>query len=371
MQNPIYRNIAKLIERDSKFTTYKFALLRGVIEIVQDNSNYISSEGDVMKIPLGLLIEKWMLYYYPLLESKESIPQIHGSSKLQFEGHILSIISYYSNKGGLSVFYNDIRKRYIPLDIKEDFINLAKKLQKTITDMPMKYIGQSINKEYYSIFNFEKARPTLLKKDKLDIQYLIDQFGYFTIPLDYYDVFQFMGTFINGQESIIMKWADFSVNASKRNIAKEKVIEKLSLSPITDRDSSETKNLYASLIKTNKELTCVWTGRKIKEFDIDHIIPFSIWKNNDLWNLLPSDKKTNNQKRDKIPSPDLILERKTCILTYWDLLQSHNMKRFEKEIEVALLGEKMNENWGEKGIINLIDKSNYLINNRGYEEWKL
>jgi len=51
MQNPIYQNIAKLIERDSKFTTYKFALVRGVIDIVQDNSPYIFRNGDSMKIP--------------------------------------------------------------------------------------------------------------------------------------------------------------------------------------------------------------------------------------------------------------------------------------------------------------------------------
>jgi diadenosine tetraphosphate (Ap4A) HIT family hydrolase len=36
MQDPIFANINKIIERDSKATTYKFALLRGVIDIIQD-----------------------------------------------------------------------------------------------------------------------------------------------------------------------------------------------------------------------------------------------------------------------------------------------------------------------------------------------
>ena len=37
MQEDIFRNISKIIERDSKVTTYKFALLRGLIDIIQEN----------------------------------------------------------------------------------------------------------------------------------------------------------------------------------------------------------------------------------------------------------------------------------------------------------------------------------------------
>lgn len=371
MLNPIYLNIAKLIERDSKSTTYKFALLRGVIDIIQEysHSNYIFRNGECVRIPIGLLIEKWLIYYYPLLESDDKIPQINGANKLQFELQFLKIILYYKDKGGLSVFYNDFRKGNIPLDLRKDFIALAKKIQKTITEMPMKYIGQSIYKEYYTIFKLEKTNSVLEKTDNIDTQYLITNFGYFTIPLEYFDVFSFMGTFINGHESIIMKWADFSFIASKKSIKKEKVIEQLLSFPIKERDANETKRLFDSFANGIEELTCVWTGNKIREFDVDHVIPFSIWKNNDLWNLLPSDKRINNKKRDKIPSPNLIQDRKMSILRYWNLLFNHNKIRFQKEIEISLIGGKINDQWGEVGINNLKAKCNYLINNRGYEEW--
>jgi hypothetical protein len=36
--NETFINISKIIERDSKSTTYKYALLRGTIDIIQDNS---------------------------------------------------------------------------------------------------------------------------------------------------------------------------------------------------------------------------------------------------------------------------------------------------------------------------------------------
>jgi hypothetical protein len=51
MNNEVFYNISKIIERDSKTTTYKYALLRGVIDIIQDNSPYISFLENRVKIP--------------------------------------------------------------------------------------------------------------------------------------------------------------------------------------------------------------------------------------------------------------------------------------------------------------------------------
>ncbi|MDO8897998.1 MAG: hypothetical protein Q7V19_10140 [Bacteroidales bacterium] len=42
--NPlIFQNISKIIDRDSKATTYTFAPLRGLIDIIQDNSPLIAA----------------------------------------------------------------------------------------------------------------------------------------------------------------------------------------------------------------------------------------------------------------------------------------------------------------------------------------
>ena len=94
--NETFINISKIIERDSKSTTYKYALLRGTIDIIQDNSPFIEIKGNVVEIPLGLLIEKWMIYYYPILDSDVLIPQINGENlKIAFQSKFLSIINYY------------------------------------------------------------------------------------------------------------------------------------------------------------------------------------------------------------------------------------------------------------------------------------
>ena len=50
-------------------------------------------------------------------------------------------------------------------------------------------------------------------------------------------------------------------------------------------------------------MQCVWSAKSLKQnYDIDHSMPFARWPNNDLWNLLPTDSKINNQKSDRLPT---------------------------------------------------------------------
>ncbi|RRO15315.1 HNH endonuclease domain-containing protein [Flavobacteriaceae bacterium 14752] len=371
MNNKVFSNISKIIERDSKSTTYKFALLRGTIDIVQENSPFISIVNNRVFIPTGLLIEKWLLYYYPILQSSTLIPQINNSNKLAFELQFIELIKNYESRGGFSAFYNDLKNKGIPNDLNDLFFELAKKIRNTITKMPMKYIGRSVNQTYYSIYQYEN-KQRLKKSDAFDIEKLINGFGVFSIPIDYHEVFKLLGSFINGQDSILFKWAEFSVNASNKNLSIEKVISEVLKNPITERDILESKKLYKSVLEKKGTVYCVWTGKKISKYDIDHVIPFTVWKNNDLWNLLPSSSTINrNNKRDKIPSPILIEKQKDIILDYWDTIFKEQSSRFKKEIQIALLGNHPFSIWKEKGIEQLQRSCNYLIENRGFEEWKI
>lgn len=369
MNNEVFYNISKIIERDSKTSTYKYALLRGVIDIIQDNSPYLVFDDNRVQIPTGLLIEKWLLYYYPILESEIEIQQIHGNVNLAFKPLFLKLIDEYKSRNGFSAFYNDLKNKGIPEDLKGDFFELAKMLRDTITKMPMKYIGRSINNDFYSIFKYENQ--TLRRIANIDIEHLINEFGTFTIPFEYYEAFKILGNFINGQDSILFKWAEFSVNATGNNLSIDKVLNVVLKGPITDRNIAESKRIYREVLQRIGNVYCVWTGRKLANYDIDHLIPFSVWKNNDLWNLLPSDSRINNQKRDKIPSPKIIERQKNLILDYWEIINENQTIRFQKEIQIALLGNHSFDSWKNIGISQLQNSCNYLIEKRGFEEWKI
>lgn len=372
MTNQIYSDISKIIERDSKSATYKFALLRGVIDIIQENSPYVRFNGDRVYFPTGLLVEKWLIYYYPIFASEIDIPQIGKNTNLAFGECFKKFIQAYQPIGGFSVFYNDYKTKGIPQHLKSEFIDLARKIRDTIINMPMKYIGRSISNDYYSIFKYENtSRKLRINNTIVDGEYLINKLGTFSISKKYFDAFQLLGSFIGGQDSILFKWAEFSVKISRDNLSISHVLNDILKSPITEREVENSKRIFRIILQQEGQVYCVWTGKKLRSYDIDHMIPFSIWKNNDLWNLLPSDSITNNKKRDKVPSIKLIEKQKDLILHYWEILNSHENERFQKEIRVALLGNINYENWQPTAISHLKRTCNYLISQRGFEEWNI
>lgn len=369
MNKEIFSNISKIIERDSKSTTYKFALLRGTIDLIQENSPFIEFKGDRVHFPMGLLIEKWMIYYYPIFDSNLKIPQINGKSNLSFEKLLFGVVSFYQNRGGLSAFYADLKRNGVSEELTPTVICLANKLNDTIRKMPMYYIGRSISSDYHSIFTPELKRKSG-SIDRLDSNYLALNYGTFSIPKEYYEAFEILGSFISGQDSIFLKWAEFSKNASKQTLSIENILGNLVQAPVTERDSKNSRDLFDDLLKKLGETECVWTGRKTDQIQVDHIIPLAIWKNNDLWNLLPAVPKINNNKRDKIPTPRLIERQKGVILHYWELLDKSFETRFQKEIKISLLGNANSSNWRALAIDQLKESCHFLIEKRGFDPWE-
>ncbi|MDZ7767124.1 MAG: hypothetical protein U5K00_22380 [Melioribacteraceae bacterium] len=103
-------NINQIIERDSKDTTYKFALLRATIEIIQEKSPHQKIKDDFVILPVGLLILKWLEYYYPIIE--QELPQRNGDNldtfTLSFRSLLKEVTDFYKLRGGLSVFYSEL-----------------------------------------------------------------------------------------------------------------------------------------------------------------------------------------------------------------------------------------------------------------------
>src|SRR5690606_2909063 len=182
------------------------------------------------------------------------------------------------------------------------FLKLAKKIAEVIRLMPMKHIGYSVNGEYYSVFLPERLQRINRKYTQIDVKFLVDSMGTFSIPIDYYEAFHVLGSFISGRDSIIFKWAEFSVNASGKSLQISEALSAILVDPVKQRDALEASKFYKNILKNNGRLNCVCSGKPLKEAcHIDHVIPYAAWNNNDLWNLLPANGKVNGKKRDKIP----------------------------------------------------------------------
>ncbi len=106
----------------------------------------------------------------------------------------------------------------------------------------MKFIGRSSSKGFYPIFKIEDP-GVRSHRGPVDTNYLINCYGKFSIPVEYYDAFKILGSFLSGQDSILLKWAEFSVNASGNTLSTERVLNDILKYPVTDRDVELSKKL--------------------------------------------------------------------------------------------------------------------------------
>jgi hypothetical protein len=373
-----FKTINTIIERDSKDTTYKYALLRGAVEISQEYQHLKHKNGNRIEFPLGLLVEKWLLYYYPFIEwdipqkARENEP---GAKQISFRRTFRKLTDYYADHGGFSAFYRDYTKGSIPAPVVAVSRSLVRDIRKTITQYPMKFLGRSATNQYYSVFNFDPGFVLSREDFPVERDYLIRNFGTYTLSREYDMIFEILGSFISGEDAVLFQWAEFIRSASNGNVSLATSLEHLRTFPVTDRDKEPAGSFYRDLQREQGFIHCVWSGKAIRDKEspeIDHLLPFSVLRNNDLWNLLPATKQVNKDKLDKIPSPEFIEVRKPAIKLYWGLLREKYPLQFDRELAISLTGPiDMNADWQEIAIGNLKEKCRYFIEVRGFDAWSL
>ena len=371
-----FQELSTILETDSTDNTYKYALLRAVSEICQKYTHLMDIKGDLVWFPTGLIVEKWLLYYWPIFEYENFIPQMperylrSKRLRLSFRNQFQKIITYYKKGNGLSQFYNEYLNNEIPSDINDQLLDLMKKIRYSITRYPMKHLGYSVYKKHYPIFSFIPSDK--IPRQSVTRELLIQKFGRFSIPLEYFKVFNILGGFILGDQSILMQWAEFTEKFTDKRPTFSEIYNLLNQEPTTERQVQKIRNYYEKILLDQGELKCTWSGKLItsdNQLHIDHMIPFSKWKNNDLWNLVPTHNSVNNKKKDRIPSLTLLEERKPNIIEHWLKVEAKYPQQFISEIKLSLVGYIKTEDLIDTAFSSLIDKANSLINSRKYLYW--
>lgn len=87
-----------------------------------------------------------------------------------------------------------------------------------------------------------------------------------------------------------------------------------------DRDIALPRARALSLLEEGHAVHCVWSGKRLtaERLDVDHCLPWSAWPCGDLWNLLPANRRVNQQsKRDRLPSADALQAARDAIAAWW------------------------------------------------------
>jgi SAM-dependent methyltransferase len=300
--------IEAVLNRDTKVATYKLALFRALAELAQTSNNLARwrFDGKVL-IPLEAVAEKWIAYFWPIVAHADAtIPQTTGRP-IAFRSLLSELIAMYSSKqGGLAGFSIDFRSQQMSKEADAVCRKLMSKLKSTIWNQPVRYAGGG---DDFSVFQYNK-------KDKC-----------LAMDADMWRELSLTGCWI--QDATILRWAELTSKISNGEVKPSTVIDLLLTTPLPERDTHAAKHIYDRL----DSKACVWTERRIvDDYDVDHAIPFSLWHNNDLWNLLPANRQVNSQKRDRLPSRRLIKQRRDALVYYWEVMQAAFPIRFDHEM---------------------------------------
>ncbi|CAN5278378.1 methyltransferase domain-containing protein [soil metagenome] len=330
---PLLRHI---IINDSKSSTYKLALLRVLVRIA-DSANGMAKHTteENVSIPLGLVALYWLRAYKQLIES--SIPQRPSDISEKGLGFV--------NQAFLNL------KHLSPYDLRvgatftgADAVNLHQALidaKETIRKMPTQYITYPNSTE--PIFKTSGGRPLRGNAFTLNESYLAT-FGELTVPKALWNSMSRFASWI--EPALVGEWIRLMQQYSlkqEKEITYEQLMQALVwLDPV--RDTQLVRSISDDILRLEKPLVCVWSGQPLKlgNYDIDHCFPFAAWPCGDLWNLLPSNRKINQQqKRDKLVSAKSLDVAKERMLDWWHLafLEESNgnlQRRFLSEAAAAL-----------------------------------
>lgn len=319
---PLLRHV---ILNDDKVSTYKLALLRSLCRAADACSGMASERVDgYFAVPLGLVALIWLRLYVPLLA--RGLPQINGTSNLGFAKEPVRRLVAAAAAAGNG---GDVGARAIPLlDLRvgaafsEDEAATVRAAIRdaanTIRRMPANFITYDDGRQ---IFPFEPAQGRGTGRETaLDAAFL-ESFGYLMVPRDVWRALQRFGAWI--EPSIVAEWIRMMERYSGiRGVPFDVGAAAVATSwREPGRDVLVARRRAGELLGAPGGLHCVWSGKRLKadSFDVDHCFPWAIWPCGDLWNLMPADRRINqDRKRDRLVSEDLLIGARGRIMEWWE-----------------------------------------------------
>jgi len=345
--------VQSILAQDRKVATYKLALIRALCDVSRTEAHLVRWEGETVQVPLGSLAVHWLTYYWPLLTGPGFVAQIRGetetgSKPLAFR-RALRATADAVTRGGLPALL-----RQLETDPARH-AGLLDKIAHAIRVGPVRFSGAGTSPVFHYVppSRAESRTPGSASR------------GWVAVPQAVWlDLTRFDHWIV---DSVVVRWARLTVEMNPA-LTLGQVLHLLVDSLQAPRDTTEIAGLLQGAAHP---LRCVWSGQELRSrLDVDHAIPYAVWGNNDLWNLLPATPAVNLRKSDRLPSPELITARAGGIGHYWRLYQAERGERFNFQIRRALGCDPHRTGWEDTGIAGLIETVQKLGMTRGIPFWK-
>ena len=303
---PLLRN---LILRDEKSSTYKIALLRILTRIADVAAGAARYQDDAVVLPLGLVALFWLRMYKPLIEN--GLPQMPGNVKGRGPGfvgpsfHMLKTVSPSELRVGA------LFRGQTGLHLHKALSTIAQ----TIKTMPAGHLfWPSSDKLIFHVeYKPRKATPELLRIDEAFLWSL----GNFHVPAEIWHALCHHNVWI--EPVLVAEWIRLMIGYSPQEPGqvRDKAGALLAWGS-HERDTRVARAAVDRLRASGQAVHCVWSGQQLKDqFEIDHCFPFSAWPCDDLWNLMPTSKKMNLDKSNRLVTNDALQRSASVIAEWW------------------------------------------------------
>jgi hypothetical protein len=308
--------------------------------------------------------------HYTLIE--QDIPQIGRNTSLKFEKPLRALIEYAQQHYALSPqtqYLDDFRVGFPNgSELERLTSEVMSKLRNAIRNGPVRYAD---NKETFSSTNrFSYTRST---KNLYGLSDYINSKGCIRLKLNLFFEMQVFGNILS--DTITIKWVQESVRLSEgreHQITLQTVLPYLLTDIFEDHDQSQTHEIATRLLQQENSLTSVYSGKELgKQFAMDHFLPYAIFSNDDLWNLVPSAPAVNSKKSDKIIALDTLNTIRKRLLKYWDYIAETRNEVFASELSSTLKIDTKSTSWHTQLFDAVARQADMTAQHRELSRWKL
>lgn len=349
--------IEGILNRDRKVATYKFALFRALAEIaIQEPRSARWLRDGRVAVPMQRIAWRWLLYYWPIFANERFVPQSlaegagNQSQPVGFRAPLTSLMQAFAGQGthrGLTAWHLARTAGRLPLAMLRLEQAALRSISRAIRSGPVTYAGGAL--ETGPIFEYDPRNKAVVMSTELWRELCL--LGHWIV------------------DAVVVRWAALTERfAYRQGIRSGDVLPLLLARPEPDRATAQARAVYLEAGLKH----CVWSGRALSKdrLAVDHVIPFALWGNNDLWNLLPTHPAINGEKSDKLPAAALLVERRQPIIESWVLLHEAMPEAFNRQAE-QLLGAKpkSGEQWRQDLFARMRQAVEETALQRGVVRW--
>lgn len=303
---PLLRN---LIHRDEKSSTYKIALLRILARIADVAGGAARFESESVALPLGLIALFWLRMYKPLIE--EDLPQLPPSRTGSGPGFVTENFKALRSIPGLELRVGAV----FGGDIAPALHRSLSEVSQLVRIMPAGHMFWPASGGL--IFDVQtRRRASTPARLCLDEAFLWT-FGDFRMPTEIWQALTHYNVWV--EPVLVSEWVRLMTVYAGQSVSRvrERAFELLAWGDPA-RDTRLAREAADRLRQSGKSVFCVWTGTRLREqFEIDHCFPFSAWPCDDSWNLMPTSKRVNLEKSNRLVTGELLQTSAERIAEWW------------------------------------------------------